>query len=71
MPVTDSFIFDDDINEVNLEGFVLVLEIESSDPADMVTVRAGRDVLVFGIFDNDRMYSHIPACACLPLLYKS
>jgi len=56
---TDSFIFDDDIHEVNEEAFVIILEIESSNPADMVTFFAGRDVLVFRIFDNDGMYSHI------------
>ena len=59
VPFTDSFIFDDDINEVNEEAFVIVLEIESSNPADMVTFFAGRDVLVFRIFDNDSMYSYI------------
>jgi len=57
---TDSFIFDDDINEVDEEVFVIVLEIKSSNSADMVTLRADRDVLLFTIFDNDGMYSHIP-----------
>jgi len=62
---TDSFIFDDDINEVDEEVFVIVLEIESSNPTDMVTFFAGRDVLVFRIFDNDGMYSHIPVLVSL------
>ena len=53
--VTESFIFDDDMNEVNEEGFVIVLEIEQSDQADSVTLTEGRDVLVFYIFDNDGM----------------
>ena len=53
---TDSFIFDDDINEVHEEEFVILLEIERSDPNDMVTLRADRDVLLFSIFDNDGMY---------------
>ena len=59
VPFTDSFIFDDDIHEVNEESFVIVMEIESSNPDDMVTFFAGRDVLVFGIFDDDSMYSYI------------
>ena len=53
--VTESLIFDDDVNEVNQEGFVIVLEIEQSDPADSAALTEGRDVLVFYIFDNDGM----------------
>ena len=55
MEVTESFIFDDNVNEVNEEGFVIVLEVEQSDRADSVTLTEGRDVLVFYIFDNDGM----------------
>lgn len=47
--VTGSFIFDDDINEVSEEGFVIVLEFSSNS----VDYHEGRDVLVFNIFDND------------------
>ena len=51
--VTESPIFDDDINDLNLEGFVIVLQIEQSDPADSVTLIESRVVLVFNIFDKD------------------
>ena len=50
----ESFVFDDLINEAAEEGFVLVLEIES-DPSGEVTLRAGRDVLIIRIGDNDGM----------------
>lgn len=52
--VTESLIFDDDINEFNEEGFVIVLEIEN-DPSGLAQYQEGRDVLVFNIFDNDGM----------------
>lgn len=49
--VTQSLVFDDDVNEVNEEGFVIVLEIDDPD----ITLTEGRDVLVFYISDNDGM----------------
>ena len=55
VPVTESFLFDDDINEFNEEGFVIVLEIEN-DPSGLAQYQEGRDVLVFNIFDDDGMF---------------
>ena len=55
VPVTESLIFDDDINEFNEEGFVIVLEIEN-DPSGLAQYQEGRDVLVFNIFDDDGMF---------------
>ena len=52
--VTDSLIFDDDIHETS-EGFIIVLEIEQSDPADNVTLSEYYSILVFRIYDNDGM----------------
>ena len=51
---TESFVFDDLINEAAEEGFVFVLEIEN-DPTSRVTLRQGRDVLIIRIGDNDGM----------------
>ena len=56
IPITDSIIVDDQINEVQVEGFVLVLEIVSSD--NDVALTENMDVLVFFIFDNDSMLPH-------------
>ena len=58
VPVTESFIFDDDINEFREEGFVIVLEIEN-DPSGSADYHEGRDVLVFNIFDDDGMLHSI------------
>ena len=53
MAVTQSLVFDDDVNEVNEEGFVIVLEI--ANPSGSIALTEGRDVLVFYISDNDGM----------------
>lgn len=77
--VTESLIFDDDINDLNPEGFVIVLQIEQSDPADSVTLIESRAVLVFNIFDNDAgmyviMYFCLnkvfPVCSMHGLIYS-
>lgn len=63
--VTDSLIFDDNINDINPEGFVIVLQIEQSDPADSVTLIENRAALVFYIFDDDGMYAINKFSCCL------
>lgn len=61
--VTDTLILDDDIHET-YEGFVIVLEIEQSDPAENITLSEYYSVLVIEICDNDGMYSSTFSCSC-------
>ena len=48
--LSDMLIVDDDINEP-IEGFVMVLEVESNDP--LVELLDGFDAIRFDILDND------------------
>ena len=53
---TDDIIIDDVVNEAQ-EGFILVLEIDSVNPADMVELDGQfQGILVFTINDNDGMF---------------
>ena len=54
---TDDIIIDDGINEAQ-ESFIVVLEIDSADPADMVQLdEQFQGILIFTINDNDGMRS--------------
>jgi len=55
---TDDIIIDDAVNEAQ-EGFILVLEIDSVDPADMVELdEQYQGILVFTIDDDDGMLKY-------------
>lgn len=54
IPISEMIIFDDDINEAT-EGFVMVLETESSGTSSAEPLE-GSDALEFTIFDNDSKF---------------